>query len=97
MVELRMVPWERAVSDFGDLPVGKLRNIENLINEAYRRGRRDERDPGSLDNDGIDRRTYEPPNCGSSSRHNQHFHNVNGLKNFILNCPGSFGPEGEGS
>lgn len=45
----------------------------------------------SLDNDGIDRQTYEPPNCGSSRPHDQHFHSpIGGL---ALNCPGKARPQ----
>jgi hypothetical protein len=93
--ELRTAAWEMAGDSFRDLDAAQARRIEELVIEAYRRGRLDEENPGSRDNDGIDRRTYERPNCGSKRKHDQHFHNPGGLKNFILNCPGSFGPAEE--
>jgi len=41
----------------------------------------------SRDNDGVDRQTYEPPNCGQTTPHDQHFHSpIGGL---TLNCPGA--------
>ena len=41
----------------------------------------------SYDNDGVDRQTYERPNCGSTRPHDQHFHSpVGGL---TLNCAGA--------
>lgn len=40
----------------------------------------------SMDNDGVDRQTYEDSNCGSTKPHDQHFHSpIGGL---TLNCPG---------
>ncbi len=43
-------------------------------------------DMSSLDNSGIDRQAYEPPNCWSTRPHDQHFHSpIGGL---TLNCPG---------
>lgn len=45
----------------------------------------------SLDNAGVDRRTYEEPNCGNSGPHEQHFHTPVG--GCLLNCPGSLEKE----
>jgi hypothetical protein len=47
----------------------------------------------SLDHAGVDRRTYEPQNCGNSRPHGQHFHAIHGLKDYKLNCPGVLGQE----
>jgi hypothetical protein len=46
----------------------------------------------SLDHAGVDRRTYEPQNCGNSRPHRQHIHTVS--VNYKLNCPGVLGPRG---
>jgi hypothetical protein len=45
-------------------------------------------------NDGMDRQACEPPNCGSTKPHGQHFYSpIGGL---TINCPGaSSGPAGE--
>lgn len=86
--ELRAAAWLMAGPDFRNLNATQASQIEELIKEAYRRGRLDERDPGSLDNDGVDRRTYEDPICGLSISHRQHFYEP--MKGFVLNCPGKF-------
>ncbi len=45
----------------------------------------------SLDNEGVDRQTYERQNCGNIRRHDQHLHSpIGGL---TLNCPGVMTPE----
>lgn len=40
----------------------------------------------SLDNQGVDRQTYEPQNCGNTKPHSQHFNVV--MRGLTLNCPG---------
>lgn len=44
----------------------------------------------SLDQAGVDRRTYEKPVCGSRQVHGQHFYSP--IDGMLLNCPGAFRP-----
>ena len=68
------------------------REPDNLSCTECSKGRYHQNHDHQYDSAGVDRQTYERPNCGSSKPHDQHFHSpIGGL---TLNCPGKSGRKG---